>query len=85
MKLKLIAFALWLLKKCGYVQLLVPVEVQQYILEAKIAVNREETRTHGTSGEYKRHQAYSHMIKRFPAASKNHLALAIEIAVMGAM
>lgn len=34
----------------------------------------------GTSGEYKRHQVYAALQKRFPDVPKRELALAIELA-----
>lgn len=33
------------------------------------------------SGEYKRHQAYSKLVKQFPEESRNILSIAIELAV----
>lgn len=51
-------------------------------IAAEAAVLRVEANSAvGTSGEYKRHQVYAKLLKKFPDLPKRDIGLAIELAV----
>ena len=60
---------------------LLPKPNEGILLEAKRLCNVAEAIHTDQSGEYKRHQVFSRLIKAFPAAKKRELGLAIEVAV----
>lgn len=51
------------------------------IVEVAVVVCRDTQSNIGFSGEWKRHQAYALLQKKFPRAKKRDIALAIELAV----
>ena len=51
------------------------------ILPAAKIITQKWGRKEGLSGEAKRHQAYARLIKEFPEAKHQDIALAIELAV----
>ena len=52
---------------------------EDMLAEARLLIYKQEKT--GLSGEYKRHQVYAALIKRFPKSSKRLISLAIEYAL----
>jgi hypothetical protein len=79
MRKYLVQFTLWLVRKLD-LQMFHYVAFVEFIEAAFPLVLVENTKV-DQSGEYRRHQVYAQMVKKFPWASKRDLALAIELAV----
>lgn len=56
---------------------------QSILKDAKELVTQVELIYKEQSGEYKRHQVYSKLLKKYPEETKREIALAIEIAMTG--
>ena len=87
---KLNNIAIWILRNTGYLDTLIaeisrvfePKEenpLPEYANRAFDLVKKYDTVKE--SGEYKRHQVFSRLIKELPQAEKKNLGLAIELAV----
>ena len=72
-------FALWILKCTGYQFPTPQMLANKYVPAA--AAHCAGFMAWDASGEAKRHQVYSRMIKQFPEARKKDLSLAIELAL----
>ena len=75
-------FALWFLKVSGYEFPKPQIFANRYVPAAKLLC--AEFANWDASGEAKRHQVYSRLIKQFPEARKKDLALAIELGLQDA-
>ena len=76
-------FILWFLKLFGWkypepIRMLIPEDIKEilYVTELKMAAL---DLTEGTSGEYRRHQVFSRLMKLYPKMPHYKIALAIEI------
>lgn len=74
-------FALWILRKfCNEEPFLVPVDLEGLVASAFVHVSEFE-KIPGVSGEWRRHQVYSLMCKKYPERPKKDIGLAIELAL----
>lgn len=79
MRKYIIRFALWLVKKLR-LRMLHYAQFEDLICAASSPMRVEELKK-DMSGEYKRHQVYAKLIKRFPDEPRRDIGLAIELAV----
>jgi len=79
MKKKLIKFLLFVLRNLGVSMIDAPED--KFLTSIIAEVNKADKVYEGTSGEHKRHQVYSRLIKKYPDIDKKELAYAIEVAV----
>jgi hypothetical protein len=79
MKKILIKFLLFLLHKLGVSMIDTPDAT--LLNSVVVEVNRADEVYPETSGEYKRHQVYSRLIKTYPKISKKDLGYVIEAAL----
>ena len=75
----IIKFALWLVRKLG-LKMFHYTRFENLICAASEPIQVEELKK-DMSGEYKRHQVYARLIKRFPDVPRRDIGLAIELAV----
>ncbi len=78
MRKLLIRLLLWLL---GDEYMPIPREVKALLPTARL--EWQEHADYDQSGEWKRHQVYSRLQKKYPESSKRDIALAIELAGRG--
>jgi hypothetical protein len=83
MKDKIIKFLVWCLWKLGVSILAIPSSAKSLLSDAGIIVKFQDRDHAQESGEWKRHQCYAALIKKFPQSGKRDIALAIELAVRG--
>lgn len=79
MKRLLIRLATWILKKLAAEVFVISPEILKMIPTALDFCQTVDYRKE--SGEWKRHQCYSSLIKKYPQMDKKDIALAIELAV----
>jgi hypothetical protein len=79
-----VVVGLWLARLGGVESITVPRTMLPLIPAARLMCAAVEAAVDpSTGGEYKRHQVYALMLKRYPEARKGHIALAIELALGG--
>ena len=87
MKRILTRFAYWVFRHYyGYeaVVMQTPNKIIDIVgLARNLCARQDEISAEGTSGEYKRHQVYSELIKKYPTTDRKALAMAIEVALCG--
>jgi len=77
----LIRLAFWILRRCTAMPTAFP-GCRAYVSAAKeIAAEWQAKAPENSSGEYRRHQVYAALIKRFPLARHRDLGMAIEVAL----
>jgi hypothetical protein len=84
MKSLLIKFALFIFRHYLYRAFMIPPEMEPIIADAIVEADKwNRTTSPGTSGEFKRHQCYGYLLKKYPKARNRDVAIAIELAIQG--
>jgi hypothetical protein len=82
MKQRIVRFLVWLLRKLDAEAVLYcSLDARKMLPSAILLTGELEVKHEKQTGEWKRHQAYAALLKRFPGVDKRDASIAIELAL----